>query len=71
MATGNRLVLEFGDANDNSIFFTYNYANAATTVQDVRLAMNAFIANGSIFKYPPVSIKSAKIITTSESVFNL
>ena len=71
MAAGNRLVLEFGDASDNSISFTYNYANATATVQDVRAAMNAFIANGSIFKYPPVSIKSAKIITTSESVFNL
>lgn len=71
MATGNRLVLEFGDANDNSIFFTFNYANTAATVQDVRAVMNAFIANGSIFSYPPVSIKSAKIVTTSESTFNI
>ena len=71
MYTGTTLVLEFGDANNNSIFFFFNYADDDAATNDIKNAMNAFISNGSIFKNPPVSIKSAKTFTTTVSEFSL
>ena len=71
MAAGTTLVLEFGDDNGNSVFFSYNYANPDALVSDIKTLMNTIIANGSIFKKNPVSIKSAKAVRTSESEFDL
>ena len=71
MAAGTTLVLEFADANGNSVFFSYNYANSEVLASDVKNLMNTMIANGSIFKNPPVSIKSAKAVRTSETEFDL
>lgn len=71
MAAGTTLILEFGDANDNSIFFSYSYANSETLASDVKTLMNTIIANGSIFQNVPVSIKSAKAVVTSETHFDL
>ena len=71
MAAGTRLVLEFADADGNSLFFSFPYADAHVDTASLKEAMNSFIDNGSIFIKPPVSIKSAKAVITTESEFVL
>ena len=71
MAAGTMLVLEFADAGGNSLFFSFPYGNSEATSLSVKNAMNSFIDNGSIFIKPPVSIRSAKAVTTTESKFDL
>ena len=71
MATGTRLELEFADNNNNSIFFTINYAKSNATTENVKALINAIINNGDIFALVPVTAKSAKIITTTENDYNI
>ena len=69
----NRLVLEFYDSNRGTITMTYNHAEESEDIRtaDVRALVNAIITNGSIFQSVPVSAKSAKLVMTSESEFQL
>ena len=71
MSAGTKIVFEFGDASGNSLFYTYNFGDDEASISDIKNAMNSFISNGSIFQNVPVSIKSAKVVITSESDFDL
>lgn len=71
MAAGTNLILEFADANSNSVFFFFPFADEDAGTSNIKNAMNTIIANGSIFKNPPVSIKSAKTVVTYETEFDL
>lgn len=71
MANLTNLVFEFADANAQSIFFVFPYGDDDADVIKIKNAMNAFIANGSIFKKPPVAIKSAKAVTSYDWEFDL
>ena len=71
MATTAKLILNFADANDNDIFFVYDYAYGEVSSSTVKQAMNTIIANGSIFLSVPVSIKTAKIVASEETEFDL
>lgn len=70
MAAGSKLILRFGTASGEKNF-SYNYGNSSAPASDVKAAMNAMIANGSIFKYPPLTIISAKVEVTSVTEFDL
>lgn len=70
MAAGTKLILRFGTTSGEKNF-TYNYGNAEATALSVKTAMQAMIDNGSIFKYPPLTMISAKAQVTSETEFNL
>lgn len=70
MAAGVKMVLRFGTASGEKNF-TYNYGNSEASVSDVKTAMNTMIANGDIFKYPPLTIISAKSVITSEVEYDL
>ena len=71
MASGTILLFEFADASNNSIFFSFNYGNDDADVHDIKNAINTIIDNGSVFTNPPVAIKSAKAVITSDYEFDL
>ena len=66
-----RLVLEFHSGNNTTKVFAYNYADPNVAVSKLKALVNGIITNGSIFSNVPVSAKSAKVITTSETEFDL
>lgn len=71
MAAGTKIVLEFTSAVGSSVRFSYNYANADATAASVKNAMNTMISNNAIFRSKPSSIKSAKIVVTTETEYDL
>lgn len=71
MASGTNLVFEFADAQDYSIFFVFPYGDDDASSTDIKNAMNSIIANSSIFINPPVRIKSAKSVISTEYEWDL
>ena len=67
MAAGTTLAITFLDAQGAERKFTFKHANPSAAAARVKSAAAAIITNGSIFKYVPVSAKSAKLITTTET----
>lgn len=67
MASGTSLVMSFYDGENNTINFTYKYANPSVQATTVRTLSQAMITNGSIYANTPVTAKSAKIVTTTET----
>lgn len=70
MAAGTKLQLVFGTASGQKTF-SYNYANASASTASVKLLMSTMIANGSVYKYPPLTAVSAKFQITTESEVDL
>lgn len=70
MAAGTKLILRFGTTSGEKNF-TFNYGDANTAVSDIKALMNAMIANGSIFRYPPVTAISARAQVTTETTFDI
>lgn len=71
MAAGTKIVLEFASAVGSNTRFSYNYANAEVNAASVKNAMNTMISNNAIFRSKPAAIKSAKIVLTTETEFDL
>ena len=71
MAAGTKIVFSFGNAVGNTINYSYNYGKSDSSAASIKLAMNTMIANGSIFRNVPVTIKGAKAVVTSETEFDL
>lgn len=71
MAAGTKIVFIFGNADGNTLNFSYNYGDEEAEVSDIKTAMNTMITNGDIFRNVPVSIKGAKAVVTSETEFDL
>lgn len=65
-----KLVLTFSTAEGKKNW-TYNYANPQASTVNVKALMSGMIANGSIFAYPPLMSSAAKMVTTSESDYDL
>lgn len=66
-----KLVMTFAGNNGVEHFMTYNYIDAETAGSTVRALVNGIIANGSIFTNVPATVRSAKIVSTTEKVINL
>ncbi len=71
MAAGTKIVFSFGNASGNTVNYSYNYGNAEASASTIKNCMNTMIANGSIFRNVPISIKGAKAVVTSETEFDL
>ena len=71
MADGTKLVLAFLDSEEREMVFTFPYAKPSATTANVKNLMQVIIANGDIFEDRPVSMLSAKTITTSETAYDL
>lgn len=65
-----KLVLEF-EGTGKSVQFSYNYADPEVTEASVKALVNGLIANGSIFENPPLTATNAKIVTTTETDYDL
>lgn len=70
MASGTKIVLRFGTTSGEKNF-TYNYGDDDATSANIKAAMSAFIANGQIFKYRPMTAISAKYVITTEGEFDI
>jgi len=71
MPATSKLVLEFNTGDGGTTTHSYKYINPEITTARVKTIMNTTISNGSIFEKVPVSIKAAKVVTTTESDFDL
>lgn len=70
MAEGTRLQLTF-DTMSGSRTWSFNYAKASASTALVKAVGQAMITNGSIFSAPPVKLRSAKTVVTTENVYDL
>ena len=66
-----KLVLEFYDSTGGTFKHSYPHVDEDVTTNKVKGLVQATITNGSIFDKVPVSTKSAKLVTTTESEFQL
>ena len=71
MAEGTKLVIQYATATGDTINHTWNYANGSASTAAVKALAGATITNGSIFTKVPVLTKSAKLVTTTESEYDL
>lgn len=69
MAT--KLVLTFAGSNGTTATHNFNYADPEATTASVKALVNGIIANGSIYANVPVTAKSAKVVTTTETAYDL
>ena len=65
-----KVVMTFAGTNGN-VTISYGYAKTTSIANSVKALVNGLITNGSIFANPPVSAKSAKIVITSETPYDL
>lgn len=70
MASSAKLQLKFGTLSGVKTW-SYSYADTEVTQQQVTTVMQAMINNGSIYKYPPLTADSAKVVVTTETDFDV
>lgn len=70
MAVTSKLVLDF-EGTDGDVSFAYNYVNPELTTAKVKQVMTALITNGVIFANQPITAKNAKIVTTTETDYDI
>lgn len=70
MASISKLVMTFASA-EGDVSYSYKYADPEMTVAKVKALMSGLITNGSIFETPPLTAKSAKLVTTTEGDYDL
>lgn len=71
MANSVKLVLQYQTSGGGSVTHTWNYSKSSPTLANVKAAMTATVTNGAIFGNIPVLAKSAKVVTTTETPFDL
>lgn len=71
MAAGTTLVITFVDGNSKERNFSFKYAKPAVTDAQAKTLVQTIIANGSIFTHIPVTAKSAKLVTTTETAMDI
>lgn len=71
MASGTKLVLEFLGADGKTKQFSFAEAKSTATATQVKNLMEKMIDNTDVYANELVSIKGAKTVTTSESVYDL
>ena len=71
MASGSKLVITFLDAEGASRSFSFSYATPSAAPARIKSAAEAIVANGSIFRHVPVSVKSAKMVVTTENEIDI
>ena len=71
MANTSKLVMEFATLDGQTVTMSYNYVKSDLGVAFVKALTQGIVTNGSIFAKVPALPKSAKIVTTSESAYDL
>lgn len=70
MAVGTFLKLKFGTMSGEKTF-TYKYGDEEATSANINALMDGIIANGSIFKNPPLTKISAVCEITSQTSWDM
>lgn len=71
MAEGTKLVMTFETSSGKDTQLSFKYGKPSATTSQIKTLANAIITNNVIFEYPPTAVKSAKMVTTSETVYDL
>lgn len=61
----------FRKGNGDSLVFSHRYADPEVSASNVKAFMQSMVTNGDIFENVPVSISSAKKVTTEETAIDL
>lgn len=69
--TTNNLIIVFEGQNGKDVTCKFTYADPDVEVASVKALANKVVAYNTLFENPPTRTKSAKIVTTTESYFNL
>lgn len=70
MASGTKLQMTFNTmAGAKTV--NLSYANTSATAANVKALGTSFITNGALFAYPPLGLKSAKFVVTTETDVDL
>lgn len=70
MASGIALKMKF-DTMRGSKTWTYKYAKASATAEQVKTAAQAMIDNGSVYEAVPIKLVSAIQVVTEETAYDL
>ncbi len=71
MAEGSKLVLTFSNASGNNTTISFNYADPSVSSAAVKALANGIVANGVIYDNVPTETKSAKMVITTETEYDL
>ena len=71
MATSYKLVMTFADSNGKEFSLSYPHITEDLEQTSVTALINAIITNGSIFATVPVTCKSAKLVTITDTAFTV
>ena len=66
-----KLSLVFSDADNKNVTFTLPYTEPNVQAGHINTFMDAVITNGVIFPRPPVTKKSASLVKTDTTVFDV
>lgn len=64
MANTTKLVLKLGTTAGTKTW-SFNYAKSNATTQNIKALADAMIANGSIYRYPPLTKESAQLVVAT------
>lgn len=70
MAITYKLQLKFGTGSGEKTW-SFSCAKQSPPAASVKALMNTMITNGSIYKFPPLEMHSATIVTTTENSISL
>lgn len=70
MAVTNKIVMTMETAGGDKNF-SYGNIDSSVTSSDVKTAGQALVTNGSIFQNVPLSLKAAKLVTTTTTDYDL
>lgn len=71
MAAGTSLVIQYQTGAGGSTTHTWRYAKPGATAANVKSVITSTISNGAIFSNVPTAVKQAKMVTTTETVYDL
>lgn len=63
--------MRFGTMSGVKTWTFSDWNDGVVTTQMVKDLAQAMITNGSVYKYPPLSLESAKVVTTTEQDYIL
>lgn len=70
MAAGTTLKMSFETMTGKKTW-SYGHANPSVTLANVKALGQAMVTNGSVYQNQPLTLTSAKLVTTTESEFDL
>lgn len=65
--TSSKWVFTYQTTDGSSTTHTYRYADTTAETSDLNTVATTTITNGSIFAKVPTTLKSAKLVTTTET----